>query len=89
MFRSSAPANIPITSYNDIDDFYDWSKSSPLKQMQNNIIQKPMYNQKDDLVPLNIVTDNKNYTNNLFDNGSSETAKIIPMYPSNSNEVMN
>ncbi|XP_025420348.1 RING finger protein unkempt isoform X3 [Sipha flava] len=83
---SSAPVNIPLTRHNSIGHFSP-TISSPLKHMQNNMIQKSRYNQQDGLGHLNIVTGNNYGSTGLFGIGSPGTANTFPISPSNSNEV--
>lgn len=84
---SSAPVNIPLTRHNSIGHFSP-TIASPLKHMQNNMIQKSRYNQQDGLGHLNIVTGNNYGSSGLFGIGSPGTANTFPISPSNSNEVM-
>ncbi|KAL4119630.1 hypothetical protein QTP88_012426 [Uroleucon formosanum] len=83
---SSAPVNIPLTRHNSIGHFSP-TIASPLKHMQNNMIQKSRYNQQDGLGHLNIVTGNNYGSTGLFGIGSPGTATTFPISPSNSNEV--
>lgn len=87
MLGSSAPVNIPLTRHNSIGHFSP-TISSPLKHMQNNMIQKSRYNQQDSLGHLNIVTGNNYGSSGLFGIGSPGTANTFPISPSNSNEVI-
>lgn len=86
MLGSSAPVNIPLTRHNSIGHFSP-TISSPLKHMQNNMIQKSRYNQQDGLGHLNIVTGNNYGSTGLFGIGSPGTTNTFPISPSNSNEV--
>lgn len=87
MLGSSAPVNIPLTRHNSIGHFSP-TIASPLKHMQNNMIQKSRYNQQDGLGHLNIVTGNSYGSSGLFGIGSPGTANTFPISPSNSNEVL-
>lgn len=86
MLGSSAPVNIPLTRHNSIGHFSP-TIASPLKHIQNNMIQKSRYNQQDGLSHLNIVTGNNYGSTGLFGIGSPGTANTFPISPSNSNEV--
>lgn len=87
MLGSSAPVNIPHTRHNSIGHFSP-TIASPLKHVQNNMIQKSRFNQQDGLGHLNIVTGNNYGSSGLFGIGSPGTSNTFPISPSNSNEVM-
>lgn len=86
MLGSSAPVNIPLTRHNSIGHFSP-TIASPLKHMQNNMIQKSRFNQQDSLGHLNIVTGNNFGSTGLFGIGSPGTANTFPISPSNTNDV--